>query len=93
MTGLVLALVGAYGMHLLFTALAFQWRGLAPGPSLRRRVHSTRWRDWFVQAGLDDTRPRELVAVEGALALLGAGLAWALFGGVVPPLADRKSVV
>lgn len=87
MIGLVLALVAAYGVHLVFTAFAFRWRGLAPGPSIARRVRSTRWRDWLVQAGLDETRPREMLAVEGVLALLGGGVSWALFGGVVPPLA------
>ena len=87
MIGLVLALLGAYGVHLLFTSFAFGWRGLAPGPSLARRVRSDRWRDWLVQAGLDEARPRELLAVEGVLALLGGGLAWALFGGVVPLVA------
>ena len=86
MTGLVLALVAAYGVHLLFTSIALGWRGIAPGPSMPRTLRSTRVRDWLVQAGLDETRPSELVAVEAVLVLAGGGVAWALFGGIVPPL-------
>lgn len=91
MTGLVLALVAAYGVHLVFTSVAFGWRGVAPGPSMPRATRNTRWRDWLVQAGLDDTRPSELAAVEAVLVLVGGGIAWALFGGVVPLLAGAMS--
>ena len=87
MTGIALALVAAYGVHLVFTAVALGWRGVAPGPTISARVGSTRRRDWLVQAGLDHVRPGELVAVEAALVVVGGGLAWSLFGGVVPPLA------
>ncbi|HVM55728.1 MAG TPA: hypothetical protein VM262_21265 [Acidimicrobiales bacterium] len=87
MTGLLLALVAAYGVHLLYTAVALQWSGVAPGPAVARTRHPARWRDWLVQTGLDDSRSAELVAVEAVLVLVGGGLAWGLFGGVVPPLA------
>jgi tight adherence protein B len=87
MTGVLLALVAAYGVHLLFTSFTLGWSGVAPGPRTTRRVRSTRWHDWLVQAGLDRSRPRELAAVEVVLLLVGAGLAWALFGGAVPSLA------
>lgn len=87
MTGLVLALGAAYGVHLVFTAVAFGWRGVAPGPSLGRRARAGRRRDWLVQAGLDDARPTELFAVEAVLVAVGAGVAWSLFGGVIPPVA------
>lgn len=87
MTGLLLALVAAYGVHLLFTSVAMGWRGVGPGPAMATSGRSTRWRDWLVQSGLDETRPVELLAVEAALMIVGAGVAWALFGGIVPPLA------
>ena len=87
MTGLLLALAGAYGVHLLFTAVVLGWSGVAPGPSVAARARRSRMRDWLVQAGLDEMRPAELVAIEGALAVVGAGVGWALFGGVVPPIA------
>jgi tight adherence protein B len=91
-SGLLLALVAAYGVHLVFTATAMQWRGLAPGPARPARVRPSMVRDWLVQAGLDDTRPSELAAVEVALLLVGAGAAWAVFGGVVPPLAGAAGL-
>ena len=87
MTGLLLALVAAYGVHLVFTAVAFGWRGVGPGPRVAARRRSTRGRDWLVQSGLDDHSPAELAGVEAVLVIVGGGLAWALFGGVVPPLA------
>jgi tight adherence protein B len=90
-TGLLLALVAAYGVHLVFTSFALGWRGIRPGPAVAARRRSTRVHDFLVQSGLDDTRPAELLAVEGVLLLIGAGVAWALFGGVVPPLAGASS--
>lgn len=91
MSGLFLALAAAYGVHLVFTSLVFGWNGVGPGPSVRNRPRSTRARDWLVQAGLDDVRPAELVAVEAVLLVVGVGFAWALFGGVVPSLAGGVS--
>jgi len=90
-TGLLLALVAAYGVHLVFTSLALGWRGVGPGPAVASARRSTRVHDWLVQSGLDDTRPAELIAVEGVLLLIGAGVAWAVFGGVVPPLAGATA--
>ena len=87
MTGLLLALAGAYGVHLVHTSLALHWHGIGPGPRVVARHQSTRWRDWLVQSGLDEIRPAELIAVEGVLVVVGGGVAWAVFGGVVPPMA------
>jgi tight adherence protein B len=86
-TGLLLALVAAYGVHLLYTAFAFGWRGARPGPAVAVPARSRRAHDWLVQAGLDDTRPAELAGVEAVLFVVGGGVAWALFGGVVAVLA------
>lgn len=87
MIGLLLALAAGYGTYLLYTRYAFGWRGLGFGPSpLTRSVRRDRLGDFLVQAGFDDTRPVELVAVCGALLLVGAGLAHAIFGGWLPPL-------
>jgi tight adherence protein B len=85
---LLLALCGAYGVHLVYTSLALGWRGVRPGPVVARGPsRARRVQDWLVQAGLGDTRPAELVAVFAVLAVLGAGVGWVLFGGVLPPLA------
>jgi tight adherence protein B len=88
MTAVGLALAAAYGVHLLFSALSLGWTGVAPGPPVSAgRGTRHRIADWMVQAGLDEVRPVELAAVVSVLFLVGAAAAWALFGGVLPPLA------
>jgi len=88
LTAALLALAGAYGVYLLYTAYAFGWTGFAPRPSRPR--HRTQARDrvarWLAQAGLRDVQVSELGAVTALLAVVGGGLAFALFGGAVPPL-------
>ena len=87
MTGLLLAVVGAYGVFLVFTAVAFRWTGVGIGPKVVRRMGSRiRWREWMVQAGLEDVRPVEFVTVMALLFLLGAIAAFVLFAGVVPAI-------
>lgn len=88
MAGLVLALVGAYGVLLLYAEVTSP-RDQAgdtvvrPVPTGRRRPP---FAEWLVQAGLDDVRPAEFASVVGLLFVAGAAGAWALFGGVLPPL-------
>jgi tight adherence protein B len=86
MPGLLLALVGAYGVFLLYTAVAFRWPGLGFGPAAveSRRARTARTRQWMVQAGLDEVRPAEFGTVMAALFVVGAALAFVLFGGVIP---------
>ncbi|MGH9063548.1 MAG: type II secretion system F family protein [Acidimicrobiales bacterium] len=84
----LLALAAAYGAFLLWTGLALHWQGLGPGPRPPdARPRARPWRRWLAQAGLHDVRPAEFAAVVAVLALAGGGLAFALFGGVVPALA------
>jgi tight adherence protein B len=85
--GLALALVGAYGVFLIYTALVFEWTGVGFGPAPaatapRRR----RMAEWLAQAGLDGVETPELAAVMGVLFVSGAAVAFALFGGVLPAL-------
>lgn len=86
--GVVLAVVAAWGVYLVWTALAFKWRGL--GVTDRRVAESSRQRrsvrDLLVQAGIPDLRLAEFGAVSGMLGLLAALLGWAVFGGVAPAL-------
>lgn len=42
--------------------------------------------EWLRQAGLDDVRPAEFVAVTAVLAVVTSALAFAVFGAVVPAL-------
>lgn len=88
MTALVVAMAAAYGVYLLYTAVAFGWTGLGPGPvRAGRRPARERAQDWMRQAGLDEVRPAELAAVVAVLGLLGGGMAWTVFGGALAPLA------
>ena len=84
MTGLLLAVTAAVGVHLLWTAAHGQRRILPRASSARSRRAV---RDWMVQAGLEDVAVGELVAVVVVLATVGAVLAYAMFGGVVPAIA------
>jgi tight adherence protein B len=83
---LVLSLVAAYGVFLLYTGVAFRWRGLRVGPRLdgAPRSGSRRWRTWLTQAGLDDVATSEFVAVVGTLSLGGLLAGLAMFGSAVP---------
>jgi tight adherence protein B len=80
LTGLLLAVAAGYGAFLLYTALVFEWRGIGIGAGVRsaRRQQVT---TWLAQAGLSDVRLSELAAAVGILAVLGAGIAFAVFGG------------
>ncbi len=89
MTGVVLAVAMAYGVFLVYTAKACGWTGIGPGPrptsarrSLRAAVAAVAGGAW-----LNGTTPLELAAVLATLAVVGAGLAWSLFGGLLPALA------
>lgn len=88
MNAVLVALLAAYGTHLLYTSVVLSWTGVAPGPRVVGRGPSDhRARDWLVQAGLGDVRPAELGGVGAVLALVGGTVAFGLFGGVLPPLA------
>ena len=89
MTGLLLAAVGAAGVHYLYTAIALGWRGLGPGPATTRPRPRRRHRaaDRLAQAGLADVDARQFAAVTAGLAVVGAAVGFLLFGGPLPALA------
>lgn len=85
LAGLLCALAAGAGVHLLWTAAHGERRVLPAGvrrPGPRRRVGQ-----WLVQAGLDDVAVGEFAGVMAALAVVGAALAFAVFGGVLPAVA------
>ncbi|HZN13753.1 MAG TPA: hypothetical protein VFB78_05775 [Acidimicrobiales bacterium] len=88
MIALVTALIGGYGVFLIYTGLAFGWRGVRIGP--RRAAAAGRRRrgvtEWLAQAGLADVRPRDFVAVSAALAVVGAAASLVVFGALAPAL-------
>ena len=84
MTPVLVALAGAYGVFLVYTALALGWSGLGVGPSgsARRRRPLRR-----LALRLDGVPHRELAAAMAGLFLVGAAGAFALFGGIGPAAA------
>ena len=85
MTGLLLAVIAGAGAYLLYTSLVLQMRDIRlPQVSAQGR---RRRRDWLVQAGPADVPVRDLAAVIVALAVIGALIAFAVFGGLLPALA------
>lgn len=87
MIALCLAGLAAYGVHLVWSARAFGWSGLAPGPTATaRKPKGHNLRRWLVQAGLDDIQPAEFLAVSAVMAAFGGSLAYATFGSPVPAL-------
>lgn len=83
----LVALLAAYGVFLVYTSVVFGWSGMGLGPAVvgdsRNRRRSQRW---LAQAGLAEVNPREFAGVMAVLFLVGAALAFALFGGLLPAL-------
>ena len=85
MSALVVALLGATGVHLLWTSLVDGRRSLvARNPTAHRRPTASRAPRWLHQAGLRDVRWREFGAVCLAVAIGAFLLTYAIFGGLVP---------
>jgi len=87
-TGLLITLAGAYGVFMVYTAAALGWQGVGVGPRASGSAAAPRRRaeQWLVQAGLEGVRSSEFGAVIGAVFVVGGGLAFALFGGLLPAL-------
>lgn len=88
MTAVLLALMAGAGVHLLYTAFAFGWRGRAPRPggstALPRRMATG---EWLVQAGLAEVRLREFLLVLVVLGAAGGGIGFLLFAAPFPAAA------
>ncbi|MGH9226650.1 MAG: type II secretion system F family protein [Acidimicrobiales bacterium] len=89
MIRLALCLLGAYGVFLAYTAVAFGWRGIGVSPGVvggrLRRRHDVQ--QWLAQAGLDGVRPSQFFATAGLIFVAVTALAFALLGGILPALA------
>lgn len=85
MIPLILAIVAAYGVHLLYSAYAFGWKGAQPGPP-----HPTQDRDrgeeLLSALGLGDLDIRSLIAAMLILLLAGVALGVLIFGSLLPGL-------
>jgi len=88
MRPLLVSLTGAYGVFLLYTALALGWRGVGVGPGLGGGVaRRHRAEQWLAQAGLDDVRLPEFLGVMALLFVVATGLTYAVFGALLPAMA------
>ena len=85
MSAIAVAAIGAYGVYLLYTAVAFGWRGLGLSPR-RKRVLQRRKpvTEWLSQAGLEGVRPGEFISVMAVLFMVAGAATYALFGGLLP---------
>lgn len=87
LTRLGVTLAGAYGVWLVYTAVACGWAGLRPGPHLAHRRAARRTsQDWLAQAGLEEVGVGEFAAVVATLFVVGAAGAFVLFGGPLAAL-------
>ena len=86
---LAVALLGAYGVFLLYTAVVFRWQGLGIGSSRLRDSAGGRARaeQWLAQAGLEGVGPTEFLTVMAVLFVVGGGLTFAALGAFLPALA------
>ncbi len=88
---LVLVACSAYGTWLVWTALALRWSGLWPGPHAalprRRAPASRRMADALARAGAPGVQPAEVAVTTAIVVAVTAAGAYALFGGILPPLA------
>ncbi len=81
-TGFLLALIAAYGVFLVYTAVVFDWRGVGVSPGIVRRRQRGSLQDFLVQAGLENVRLVEFVAVEVVLFAVAGAFGYAVYGGV-----------
>lgn len=86
---LVIALAGAYGVFLLYSAVALGWRGLGVGPARERSGARARAKaeQWLAQAGLEGVGPGEFVTVMAVLFVGGAAFTFVALGAALPALA------
>ncbi|MGE0728323.1 MAG: type II secretion system F family protein [Acidimicrobiia bacterium] len=87
MTALVLAASAALGTYLLYTAVAFGWRGVGPRPdgaAVPNRTVRQSIRGWLAQAGLAEVAVGEFAAVVAVLAAAGSAAGFVLFGSPLP---------
>jgi len=88
MTAILFGAMAAYGTHLLYSARVLHWCGLGPGPKEQPTQRARRSvSDWMVQAGLGSVGTGEFILALCTMFLLGALLALALFGSLLPTIA------
>jgi len=87
----LVAAVGALGVHLLYSRVVLGHRNISLTASesiiTRGTERASGWTtDWLAQAGLGDLRWRDVAAVCSAMFMLSGLLTYAVFGGIVPAM-------
>ncbi len=85
MIALLIAFAAAYGVHLLYTSVAFGWNGPQPGPKTERKQRA-QTSDVISGLGLGDLNLGALLSAMAVVAVLGFAIGTLLFGGVLPGL-------
>lgn len=85
MIPLVLAIIAGYGVHLLYSAVAFEWDGVRPGPK-PPETNAAKKSHFIEDLGLGDFDPRSLAGAIAILALVGFTFGIILFGGPLPAI-------
>lgn len=85
MIPLLLAIVAGYGVHLAYSAFAFGWDGVRPGPTVptEKRDHAA---ETMSSLGLGSLDFRALIAAMAVLMLIGFTFGLLLFGAPLPAL-------
>lgn len=83
--GAVAAVLAMAGVYLIYTSVAFGWKGFGPGSQYGGSTKKRSLRkEWLEHAGFEGARPSELAAAAVLVAIVGAAVAYVLFGGVLP---------
>jgi len=84
----IVALVAAYGVYLVWTALAFGWSGLgvADRRVAQRRHDRPSVQELLVQAGIPEVRLTEFAAASSVVGAVSGGFGYVVFGALVPAI-------
>ncbi len=83
MIPLVLAVLAAYGVHLVYSAYAFGWKGAQPGPPTPASDRD-RNEERLSKLGVGDLDLRSLIAAMLILLLAGVAFGVLIFGTILP---------
>lgn len=86
MIALAATVAAGLGVHLLWTSIALGQAQLRRPNAASHTTPRAGLSEWLVQAGLDDVRPAEFLAVTAVITVVSAAIGLAVFGAPVPAL-------
>lgn len=81
----LLAALGTLGVYLVVGPKPSRTRSLSPADAWARVTDTGR--QWLTEAGLEGATATTALALVGLAGLIGAAIGYAMFGGVLPPIA------